>query len=91
MKEKTLKFWLYFIVCAAALLLIGLFVLVVFQIVQIKSLSREKAKSQATLNDLVESEAYYDSANSYVQTDEFIEDYAREVLELGKDGEENYN
>ena len=91
MKEKTLKLWLYVIVCGAVLLLLGLFVLVAVQISQIKSLKKTKAELQLKLNNLLESEAYYDDANKYVQSNEFIEGYAREVLGLGKEGEESYN
>ena len=74
-----------------ALLILGLFILVVFQIAQIKSLSRKKANLSAKLNDLLQNEAYYDDANKYVTSNEFIEDYARQVLGLGKENEENYN
>ena len=91
MKEKTLKLWLYVIVCGTVLILLGLFVIVAVQIAQIKSLKKTKAELQLKLNSLLESEAYYDDANKYVQSNEFIESYAREVLGLGKEGEESYN
>ena len=91
MKEKALKFWVYFIVCVSVLLILGLFVLVVVQICQVKALKRKENELSARLNSLLESEAYYEDASKYVQSNEFIESYAREVLGFGKDGEENYN
>ena len=91
MKEKTLKIWLYVISSFVALLLLGLFVLVVVQIAQVKALERKQANLKAKLNELLQNEAYYDDANKYVTSNEFIEDYARQVLGLGKENEENYN
>ena len=86
-----MKIWLYLIVGAVVLVLLGLFVLVVVQICQVKALKRKETQLKAKLNNLLESEAYYDDANKYVTSNEFIESYAREVLGLGKEDEENYN
>lgn len=91
MKEKTLKLVVYLISAFVALILIGLFVLVVFQIAQIKSLQRKKADMQAKLNSILEGQAYYESAIDYVSSDDFARDYARDVLGLGSQGEESYN
>lgn len=91
MKERTLKVWVYFAICFVVLLLLGLFILVIAQIVKVKNLQRQKEFLESKLNTLLQDEAYYDDANKYVTSSEFIEGYAREVLGLGKEGEENYN
>lgn len=91
MKEKTLKALVYGVSAFVALVILGLLVLVIFQIAQIKSLQKRKAEMQLKLNQLLEGQAYYENAIDYVSSDEFISDYARQALGLGKEGEESYN
>lgn len=91
MKEKMTKFWICFSVVAVAVVLFSLFILTTVQIFKIKNLEKKEKKTRARLDNLLQAEQYYDNANEYVSSQEFIEKYAREVLNLGKEGEESYN
>lgn len=91
MRTNTQKFWICFAVVVAVIVLFMLCILTTVQIFKIKSLQRKEKKLQAKLDSLLQTEAYYDNANAYASSQEFIEKYAREVLNLGKEGEESFS
>ncbi len=68
-------------------LLMILSVVLIFQLVKIGTLQSSEAELQSRLNSINEQKLYYSSENSYLETDAFLDRYAREILNLGKPGE----
>lgn len=62
----------------------------IFQFANIFSLKTTENKLKNTLNQLEQDIILFETENRYMQTDEFIEDYARVVLGYGKPGETRY-
>ncbi len=65
-------------------------VTLIFQFANIFTLKTTQNKLKNTLNQLEQDIIAYETENRYMQTDEFIEDYARVVLGYGKPGETRY-
>lgn len=82
-KEKTVK--LISVICA--ILMFALICVLVFQFVKIGNLKKKEKELNNHLNSLEQQIIDYTNENNYLQSNEYLEDYAREVLGWGKENE----
>lgn len=87
MNENTKKALILSGVAFVTIMLIVLFVIVIVQFCQIAPLQKAKLERQAKLEALLSQKEYMQNAIEYVEGNKFIEEYARDVLGYGKDGE----
>ncbi len=73
------------IICA--ILVFALSCVLIFQLVKISNLKQKEKQLSNTLTNLEKEIVNYTNENNYLQSNEYLEDYAREVLNWGKDGE----
>lgn len=62
----------------------------IFQFVKINHLKNSQQDLQNQLTQLEQNIIYYSSENGYLESSEFVEDYAREVLGYGLNGETRF-
>ena len=74
-------------VAAATVVLITLFIIVIVQCAKIAPLKKQRAEAQAKLEHILEQKENTKNAIEYIEGNKFIEEYAREVLGYGKEGE----
>ncbi len=74
-------------VAFATILIIVLFVVVIVQIANIAPLKRERAEAKAKLEQILNRKEELTDAIEYIEGNKFIEEYAREELGYGKEGE----
>jgi cell division protein FtsB len=84
--KKSVKF----ITVAVVAVLFVLMVVLVVQFVQITHLKNSQDMLQNQLDQLEQNIVSYNSENDYLESAEFIEDYAREVLGYGLLGETRF-
>lgn len=65
-------------------------VVLVFQFVKIYHLKSEENQLNKYLQQLENDIIHYSSENAYLKSDKYIEDYAREVLGYGLNGETRF-
>ena len=82
-KEKVVK--LISIICAV--LTFALVCVLVFQFVKISNLKKKEQELNSSLKTLEQQIVDYTNQSDYINSAEFLEDYAREVLGWGKDNE----
>lgn len=81
--EKTVK--IISIICAAISFV--LVCVLIFQLVKISNLKNKEAELTKHLSSLEQQIVDYTNENNYIQSNEYLEDYAREVLGWGKENE----
>lgn len=86
MEQKNVKIAKILTISVATVMFL-LCVVLVFQFVKISNLKQHQKELSSRLTELEKSILHYDSENSYLESSDFIEDYAREVLGYGKAGE----
>ncbi len=74
-------------IAAATIVLITLFIIVIVQCAKIAPLKKQKAELETKLEQILEQKESTKNAIEYIEGNKFIEEYAREVLGYGKDGE----
>lgn len=73
------------IICAV--LFFALTIILIVEFVNIANLNNKEKALQARLSDVEQSIVDVTNQNNYLNSSEYLEDYAREVLGWGKDGE----
>ena len=81
--EKVVK--LISVICA--MLVFALVCVLVFQFVKINNLKQKEKELEVSLNVLEQQIVDYTNENNYLKSNEYLEDYAREVLGWGKENE----
>lgn len=81
--EKVVK--LISVICA--MLVFALVCVLVFQFVKINNLKQKEKELEISLNVLEQQIVDYTNENNYLKSNEYLEDYAREVLGWGKENE----
>ena len=84
MKSVSKKMALITVSCVTVIFV--MIVLLVFQYITYWGLKNKQDALNAELNRLNEEDDYYSSEYEYKSSDEFIEDYAHEVIGWGKEG-----
>ena len=74
----------------AVLLVFTLLIILIFQYVNYWNLRNKEHALQEQLLQLQNEHALYEAEYAYKSSDDYIEDYAREVLGYGKDGSKYY-
>ena len=87
MKDNTKKELIISGVACATILLIVLFIIVMVQFCAIAPLKKQKQQMQAKLEQILEEKEFKENAIDYISGNKFIEEYAREVLGYGREGE----
>ncbi len=73
------------IICAV--LFFALTIILIVEFVNIANLNNKEKQLQTRLSDVEQSIVDVTNQNNYLNSSEYLEDYAREVLGWGKDGE----
>ena len=81
--EKTVK--IISVICAVVSFV--LVCVLIFQFVKIGNLQKKEEELTKHLNALEQQIVDYTNENNYIQSNEYLEDYAREVLGWGKENE----
>lgn len=81
--EKVVK--LISVICSV--LIFMLTCVLVFQLAKISNLKKKEKALNNTLANLEKEIVNYTNENNYIQSNEYLEDYAREVLGWGKENE----
>lgn len=81
--EKTVK--IISVICAVVSF--ALVCVLIFQFVKIGNLQKKEEELTKHLNALEQQIVEYTNENNYIQSNEYLEDYAREVLGWGKENE----
>lgn len=81
--EKVVK--LISIICA--IVMFALICVLIFQFTKISNLKNKENQLKGHLSSLEQQIVDYTNENNYLQSKEFLEDYAREVLGWGKENE----
>ncbi|MBQ2864271.1 MAG: septum formation initiator family protein [Clostridia bacterium] len=81
--EKTVK--IISVICAVVSFV--LVCVLIFQFVKIGNLQKKEEELTKHLNALEQQIVEYTNENNYIQSNEYLEDYAREVLGWGKENE----
>jgi len=89
MRQSTLKLLVKLATALAVIVFIVMLVGLTFQYARINNLERTQNELATELNNLVEVRENYETEYDYIEShyNEYIEDYAREVLGWGRDGE----
>ncbi len=77
------------VLCAALMFILTC--ILVFQLVKISNLKTKERDLGATLANLEKEIDNYTNENNYIQSNEYLEDYAREVLGWGKENEVQFD
>jgi len=77
-------------IAAAAVILLTLFIIVIVQIFALAPLKRERAQARDRLAAIQQEQQGARDFNAYLRSGQFLEDYAREVLEQGRPGGVKY-
>ena len=86
-KQKRVVQW---VTVAIVTVMFVLTVLLTIQFVKIHQLKTTEETLQNHLTELEQSILHYSSENNYLESSEFVEDYAREVLGYGLNGETRF-
>ena len=86
MTEAKIKRKIVITTVLAVLLVFVLVVLLIFQYVSFWNLKHKQNALNEQLQQLQTEKALYEAEYEYKNSDEYIEDYAREVLGWGKEG-----
>ena len=81
--EKVVK--LISVICA--MVMFALVCVLVFQFVKINNLKQKEKDLELSLQMLEEQIVDYTNENNYLKSNEYLEEYAREVLGWGKENE----
>ena len=81
--DKTVK--IISVICAV--LSFVLVCVLIFQFVKFGNLQKKEEELTKHLNALEQQIVEYTNENNYIQSNEYLEDYAREVLGWGKENE----
>lgn len=73
------------VICAV--LFFALTIILIVEFINIANLNNKEKALQARLSDVEQSIVNVTNQNNYLNSSEYLEDYAREVLGWGKDGE----
>ena len=76
---------------SAVLIVVVLIVLLIIQYTQFWSLAIKEQQLQSQLDTLQKEHFIFQQEYNYKASDEFVEDYAHEVLGWGRQGESYYN
>lgn len=90
MENKNIRRKLIWQTILAVVLIVSLVVLLVIQYAQFWSLSIKESKLKEQLALIQQERAVYEKEYQYKSSDEFLEDYAHEVLGWGREGESYY-
>ena len=86
-KEKTVK--LISVICAVVSFV--LVCVLLFQFVKISNLQQKEKELTQNLQSLEQQIMEYTNEQNYTSSNEYLEDYAREVLGWGKENEMYFN
>lgn len=86
-KEKTVK--LISVICAVVSFV--LVCVLLFQFVKISNLQQKEKELTQNLQSLEQQIMEYTNEKNYTSSNEYLEDYAREVLGWGKENEMYFN
>jgi len=75
---------------SAVLIVVVMIVLLIIQYTQFWALSMKEQQLQEKLSTLQKEHVLFEQEYNYKSSDEFIEDYAHEVLGYGRNGESYY-
>ena len=73
------------VICA--ILFFALVIILIVEFINIANLNNKEKALQKRLSDVEQSIVNVTNQNKYLNSSEYLEDYAREVLGWGKDGE----
>ena len=73
------------VICA--ILFFALVIILIVEFINIANLNNKEKELQKRLSDVEQSIVNVTNQNNYLNSSEYLEDYAREVLGWGKDGE----
>ncbi len=73
------------VICA--ILFFALIIILIVEFINIANLNNKEKALQKRLSDVEQSIVNVTNQNNYLNSSEYLEDYAREVLGWGKDGE----
>ncbi len=73
------------VICA--ILFFALVIILIVEFINIANLNNKEKALQKRLSDVEQSIVNVTNQNNYLNSSEYLEDYAREVLGWGKDGE----
>ena len=73
------------VICA--ILFFSLVIILIVEFINIANLNNKEKALQKRLSDVEQSIVNVTNQNNYLNSSEYLEDYAREVLGWGKDGE----
>ena len=89
MRESTLKLLVKALTALAVIVFVMLLVFLTFQYIKLNNLSNTQAALETELNNLVEQRQELEGEYYYIENhyNDYIEDYVREMLGWGRDGE----
>lgn len=89
MRESTLKLLVKALTALAVIVFAALLVFLTFQYIKLNNLSNTEQALATELNNLVEARENLEGEYDYIENhyNDYIEDYVREVLGWGREGE----
>ena len=91
MQEQKLKRNLIIFTVLSVVIIFAMVIGLIFQYAYFWSLKNKQDALNKTLEELKTQHSLYQSEYEYKSSEEFVEDYAREVLGWGKEGSTYYN
>jgi len=90
MTEERLKFLVNLFTIIATVVLFALILLIIFQFINQTILSEKKKALENELNKINTQIEYYEEQNELLTDDDYLEQYAREYYDYGRNGERKY-
>lgn len=90
MQEQKLKRNLIIFTVLSVVIIFGMVIGLIFQYAYFWSLKSKQDELNKTLEELQRQHSLYQTEYEYKSSEDFIEDYAREVLGWGKEGSTYY-
>lgn len=89
MRKSTLKLLVKALTALAVVVFVALLVFLTFQYIKLNNLSNTQASLETELNNLIEARQNLEDEYHYIENNynEYIEDYVREMLGWGREGE----
>ncbi|MDD4275585.1 MAG: septum formation initiator family protein [Clostridia bacterium] len=90
MTENRLKLIVQFVTAVAVCFLFFVLIAITMQYIKLGELKSKQEALEMELNSLLDERCQLSEQVDYIQTEEYVEKYAREILGWGKSGETKF-